>query len=101
MRTIKINAEGLVDLLEKQAKIHKAQVKINKELSDLDTERTKNGYKSEKIKEKMKPIIDELVPTFELGEFEIITSISLNNGQPEAVILDMVEEYINMLREKK
>jgi len=101
MRTIKINAEGLVELLKKQATIHKAQVKINQQLSDLDNERTKNGYKVEKIKEKMKPIIDKLLPSFELGEFEVITSVSLNNNQPEVTILDMVEEYTKMLREKE
>ncbi len=101
MRKIDIKAKGLVDLLEKQGVIANEQHEINKQLIELDKERTKNGYKVQKIKDKMKPIIDGLMKDIELGEFEIVTNIMLEDGQPKMEILDQLEEYAKMLRENK
>lgn len=101
MRTIDIKGKGLVELLEKQAVIANEQHEINKKLIELDKERTKNGYKVQKIRDKMKPIIDAIIPTVELGEFEMVTNISLEEGQPKMTIIDQLEEYAKMLREKK
>lgn len=101
MRLVNIKGKQLVELLEKQAVIANEQNEINKQLIELDKERTKNGYKVQKIRDKMKPIIDTIIPTIELGEFEMVTNIKLEDGQPKMEIIDQLEEYAKMLRENK
>lgn len=102
MRTIKIENDKLLKILSERGVIYKEIGEVNEQIVKLDEERTKLGYKMERLKEKTSPIITELTPSFELGEFEVISSVRIGeDGQPEVEIADQVEEYINLLKEQK
>ena len=93
------NKPKLVDILKKREETHKEIGVIMEKLMRLDKEKTKLGYKMEKLKEKTKMIMDDLNP--ELGEFEIISSVFLDNGKPHYEVINLVEEYKVALRENK
>ena len=102
MRIIKIENSKLAKILEERGVIFREIGKINEELVKLDKERTKLGYKMDRLKEKTAPIVDGLVPSFELGEFEIVSRVYLNQEQyPEAEIVDVVELYKEDYRKQK
>jgi len=101
MRLIKVDDNKLAKILEERGVIYKQIAEINEQLSKLDKERTKLGYKMDKLKEKTTPVIEKLTPTFELGEFEIISRVYLNQEQyPEVEIVDVVELYKEDFRKK-
>jgi hypothetical protein len=101
MRTIKIKNGKLKKILEERGVIFREMDEINKKLVELDKRRTALGYKMDRLKEKTSPIIDEAKPTFELGEFELVTRVLLEKDEPTVEIVDQVEEYKIMLRDKK
>ena len=102
MRQIEIDSDKLFDILTERGLIFREIGKINEQLYKLDEERKKLAYKMDRLKEKTAPIVAKYTKSFELGEFEIISSVLLNGeGNPEVQIVDLVEEYTKELREKK
>lgn len=102
MRKIEIKDAKLSKILEERGLVFREVGKINEQLYALDKERTKLGYKMERLKEKTQPIVDKLTPSFELQEFEIISRVYINeNRMPEVEIVDLVEEYKNNVREDR
>jgi septation ring formation regulator EzrA len=100
MRTITIDNSKLKAILEERAVIYEEIGEINKKIVELDKERTKQGYKMDRLKEKTQQIMEKIQSRFELKEFEFIARVSLaNGGEPTIEILDKVEEYIKALRE--
>jgi len=100
MRKIKIENQKLAKILNDRKVIFDEITEANEGIDKLDKHRTKLAYKMNKLKEKTATIIDEVKPTFELQEFEIITNISIDNGYPEVEIIDQIEEFKKVLREK-
>ena len=99
MRNIIIDNSKLHQILFERGNIVKEVMKINEDIDNLEKERNKLGYKMNKLKDKTKIIIDK--EKIELGEFEFIANVFLNdNRECELNILDNVEEYKTMLREK-
>ncbi len=96
---VEIKDDKILKILEDRAELHKEITVVNEEIMKLDKDRTKKGYKMDKLKEKTKVIMDKLDP--ELGEFEVITSVSIQDGKPVYEVLDMVEEYKKAVREDK
>lgn len=102
MRKIELPNEELAQILRDRIPIHKNIGKINEKLVALDKERTKEGYKMERLKEKTRVILDKATPDFNLTEFEVITNVGLNdNGQPEVTIIDQIEEFTKPKEEKE
>lgn len=95
---IEIKDSKLVEILEQRGVIHKEIGIVMEKLMDLDKERTKLGYKMEKLKEKTKVIMDKLNPKLE--EFEIITNVFLEDGKAYYEVTNLIEEYKTALREK-
>lgn len=92
----------LANILNDRAVIYKEVGEINEQLFKLDKERKKLAYKMDRLKEKTKPFIDDLVDKIEMGEFEIISKVYLNkDGNPELEITDRIEEFKSALREEK
>lgn len=101
MRLYEFDNAKLTKILEDRAVIYKEVGEINEQLFKLDKERKKLAYKMDRLKEKTKPFIDDIESKLELGEFEIISKVSLNkNGKPEVEIVDRLEEFANALREE-
>jgi len=102
MRQAEIQNDKLADILTERGLLFRQIGKINEQLADLDKERTKIGYKMDKLKDKTAPIVDKHIKELNLGEFEIVSRVYLNGEQtPEVEIIDLVEEYTEELRKKK
>lgn len=93
-----IKNDKLVDILKERDTIHKEIGKLMEQLMSIDKEKTKLGYKMDKLKEKTKVIMDELNP--QVGEFELITRVFLEDDKPYYEVVDLIEEYKQALREK-
>lgn len=95
-----INDEKLKQILKERAKVFTELGKVNQDIVELDKERTKLGYKMNKLKEKTEPIIEQ--QNFNLNEFEIITQVYLNEkGEAEVEIVDRIEELKEQIRKKE
>jgi len=98
MIKVQVANSKLVDILKKREVIHTEIGSIMEQLMKLDKDRTKLGYKMDKLKEKTKVIMDKLSP--EVAEFEMISRIFLEGGEAYYEIIDLVEEYKQALRDK-
>lgn len=94
-----IKNDKLFKILEERAEVFKEVQKINEEMIKLDTERKKLAYKMDGLKEKTKKILDK--EKIELDEFEIITNVGIKDGEIELTIVDEIEEYKKVVRERK
>ena len=68
----------------------------NKELADTYRQLQKLEYNMQRLKDKVTPFIADI----KLKEFEEVGSVKIDNGKAYAEIIDKVEEYKKMLREK-
>lgn len=101
MRNVIINNNELTEILNKRAVIYRKIGKINEQLSELDKERTKLGYKMDKLKEQTQVIMDKEMPALNVGKYEVVTRIYINQEKyNEVEILDKIEEYQKMLDEE-
>ena len=101
MRTITIDNDKLSKILKERGIIFKQVGEINEQIVELDKERTKLGYQMDKLKEKTATIIEKYKDSFNIGKYEIIASVGINdNRENEVTIIDQVEEYQKMLDEK-
>ena len=99
MRQVKLDNKQLIKILkDREVEFKKAQElqttaeKINKELTAL-------GYKMNRLKEKTSQVLNK--ENIELTDFEIITEVKLENGEPILEIVDQVEEYKKLILKKK
>ena len=97
MRKVQIENKKLEDILGKRAKLHKEIGVQNEIIIKADKERTKLGYKMNKLKEKTKSIMDKIDKPLE--EFEIISRVYMEDGKAYYEVLNQVEEYKKMIRE--
>jgi hypothetical protein len=101
MRTIELKDNKIVAILRERAEVFKEVGVINEKLVELDKERKKKAYLMDRLRDKLKPFLNKLESSFELGEFEIISNIKLNKkGYPEVDIVDRIEEFKTALREE-
>ena len=99
MSLVEIQDKKLDEILKERAVIHKAIGEIMQKMMDLDKEKTKLGYKMDKLKEKTKVIMDKLNPKLE--EFEFIARVFMEDGKSYYEVLDQIEEYKKMIREDR
>ena len=93
-RVIKLDDEQLDKILRERKIEFDKSVEVNKEIVKLDEARTKIAYKLQRLKDKTVPIIDKYKDTINLNEFEVITSVRLNQEKfPEVEIIDQLEEF--------
>ena len=98
MRKVEIKNNKLVGILERRGEVLKLAREKQKEVEALQEEQAKLGYKMNKLKEKSKVIMDKMNP--ELEEFEIITGLFTEDGKAYYEVVNQVEEYKEMIREK-
>ena len=72
---------------------------INKVIVAKDKERTAEGYKMDKLKEKTADILKK--QNLDLEEFEDIGAVKLVKGEIVLEIFDYVEEYKKQLRDER
>jgi hypothetical protein len=98
MRYIELNDGKLKDILTQRGIVFEQVRKVNEEIVRLDGERTKLGYKMDKLKDKTADILKDNPQ--ELSEFEEIGRVYIEDGKVMLEIFDKIEEYKKMLREK-
>lgn len=98
MRNIKLEDKELKKLLFERGNIVGKARKITKEIEKLQQEQQKMGYKMDRLKDKIKPIIDSR--NIELDEFEVISRIYLEKEEPMVEIVNQIEEYKILIRGK-
>jgi len=98
MKHIIKNAK-LVDILKQRKELFESISSVNDKMVELDKERTKLAYKMDKLKDKTKVIMDKA--EIKLNEFEVISAVSLEKGEAVATVVNQIDEYKRMLREKE
>jgi len=99
MRIIKIENDKLKKILEDRQVIFDNIGEINKVIVAKDKERTAEGYKMDKLKEKTADILKK--QNLVLEEFEDIGAVKLVKGEIVLEIFDYVEEYKKQLRDER
>lgn len=101
MRNYSIKDNKLKKVLQERAKILVEARKVTKEVTKLQKEQQKLGYKMERLKEKTKPLMEK--HEIKLEEFEMVSRVYLDEKtkEPTIEIVDQIEEYKKMIREKK
>ena len=99
MRIIKIESDKLKKILEDRQVIFDNIGEINKVIVAKDKERTAEGYKMDKLKEKTADILKK--QNLDLEEFEDIGAVKLIKGEIVLEIFDYVEEYKKQLRDER
>jgi len=99
MRIIKIENDKLKKILEDRQVIFDNIGEINKVIVAKDKERTAEGYKMDKLKEKTADILKK--QNLDLEEFEDIGAVKLIKGEIVLEIFDYVEEYKKQLRDER
>lgn len=96
MREVIIDNEKLYKILDQRGSILKTARQIQKEVEEKQKEQQKIGYKMNRLKDKTEPFIKDI----ELEEFEVISSIGIKKGKVVATVVNQIEEYKKLLREK-
>jgi len=101
MRKVTIDNKDLYEILKLRSVEYKKVTNINDEMVKLDTERKKVAYTMDRLKEKTAKIIKK--SKIEMNEFEVITNVMIDDKTklPTVEIVDQVEEYKELLKEKK
>ena len=99
MRKINLEDKKLLDILEMRGVIFKEVNEVNKIIVEQDKVRTKLAYKMQRLKDKTSGRLKK--HTIDLAEFEDISQVGVEDGKVTLTIIDQVEEYKKMLREKK
>jgi recombinational DNA repair ATPase RecF len=95
MRKQTFQNDTLKDLLKDKNEYVKKGRELSNEIEELEEERNKAGMKVQKLKDKVMPIMeDEIEPELNLGEFEDIESVEINDdGEVVINIVDQVERF--------
>jgi len=98
IRYEKFKDEEVKKLLEEKDVIVTAGRKLSKE---SETELEKKNQQIQKIKDKVKPMVDTYLKKMELDEFEVPTEVTIKDGEIQVQIVDQVISYEELLRKQK
>jgi hypothetical protein len=103
MKILRVKNEQLKKLILRNREIVKRGKEIVEESEKLNKENNQLLLEMGRLRDKMKPIVEKLIPPENLGEFEYIATLNFldKEDEIEIVIKDQVEEYKEILREKK
>ncbi len=100
MREITVNNQELKDLLLKRQVVFNESEELRKKIEDLQQEQVKYGYKIDKYKTKMTPIVNEEEKALNYTEFEYLSTVKLDGEEVKLVVRDRVEDYIEFIRDE-
>jgi hypothetical protein len=104
--------KDLTHLEEIQREVHKLKVQnipeavgteyedLKKQKEDLEIERNKAAIKTQKLKDRLVPIVKRHIRP-QLGEFEDMETVELNGDVIEVKVFDHVEDFKTKFAEKK
>ena len=100
MREIIVNNQELKDLLLKRQVVFNESEEVRKKLEDLQQEQVKYGYKIDKLKNKMTPLVEGEEKAMNYTEFEYLSTLKLDGEDVKLVVRDRVEDYIEFIRDE-
>jgi len=101
MRKVKIKDAKLKNILEKRGEILTKARKLQKEKEKLEMKQSKLGHSMERLKEKTEPLVEDHKKTLDLGEYEYVAQFSAEKGEVVFSIKDQVEDYKQLIKERK
>jgi hypothetical protein len=94
------NVAKIKTILLEREQINKDAIEYNKRLEETEREGAKLQLRLQKAKDKIPPLVGpELNGT--LGEFEAVSAVRLEGGEPVAIIVDQIEDYKEAIRKNK
>lgn len=100
-RKISLKCDKALPYLNEANELDKEINEIVLEWQKVDEKVGKMKMKSDKLKSKARPLIADLVNKHKLGEYEVVASFSLDNGEISVKILDMLEMWKDEWNKKK
>lgn len=97
---IKVKNADLMKWLKAKDTLVTEGREISKQIEDLEAKRNTCGMQIQKFKDKIIPVAEKLVAS-SLGEFGMLTTITIDKEEIRLDYIDQAEEFIKMLREKK
>ena len=91
----------MFDLVEKRQKIADRAIEIQEEFKKLGEELKQREHEMNRLQDKSRPTILEYSEQWELGDFEQITGVFIEEGKLFCHISDQVEDFKEMLRVQK
>lgn len=98
MRTIEIDNQDLKYLFGQRLELQKTVNEKVGQIEALQEDLNKLGMDSQKIKDKMKIILDDA--KLDLAKYEYVNKVDVEGEIVRIIILDQVEEYTKALDEK-
>ena len=96
---IEIKEPKLVDILKEREELAGKIAAINKTQLDMEKDKTKLGYRMDRLKEKTQVIVEK--QQIEVPQYHVLTRIYLEDGKAMAEIVDQIDEYKKFLDDKK
>ena len=100
LRHYKFEDEKIFKLLEKKKKLLDGGKKSIEELTRLNTEVEKVNNKIQKIKDQLNPLVKEREEEMDIGEFEVVATVEIEDNKINVTIVDEIEGYKQLLRER-
>jgi len=97
--TIKNNK--LKKILEERGRVLNKAKKIQREVEKLQKEQQKLGYRMNRLKEKTEPLVEGEKEKFVFEEFDYIARVAIEKDNVIIEIKNQIEDYKELLREKK
>ena len=97
-----VENKKLKKILEKRGGIFEEQQELEEQRKEIDKKLEKLGYTMQRLKDKTVPLTKKESKGLNLKEFEMVvrTGVDKKNGKPFIEVIDQVEEFKKMLREK-
>lgn len=97
---IKVKNADLLKNLKAKDELVKEGRALSVQIEELEAKRNKCGMQIQKFKDKIIPVAEKLVAS-SLGEFGVLTTITIEGDEVRLDYIDQVEEFKKMLLEKK
>jgi hypothetical protein len=95
-----IQDKKIIELLKDKEKLAQDNLKIIKDMEELEKQFNKNAGKVKRIDEKVRPKILDIVSKSVLGEYEELSRVFNDNGTWKMEFVDRLEEFKKMFNNR-
>ena len=94
------NTAKIKTILLEREQINKDAIEYNQRLEAIEREGAKLQLRLQKVKDKIPPLVATEL-NGNVGEFEAVSAVRLEDGDPVAIIIDRVEDFKEAIRKSK
>lgn len=99
-RQVRFKSAELIALMQERGELITKGRDLTNKLEKLEKQRNKVALQADKLSSKMRPTLDKLVKP-EVGEFEDVNNIEIQNGEVVVEIYDRLEDFKKQFRKAK